>query len=213
MFLHPRDWPTFEQALNEIRKKIQTARDKGLYNDGYSQYLLTPEQQANATSLSLPERMQLIKNNLCEYKVVIGIVERMEDSLLMMQHLVDASHELNHMFRDGSQDKKESRPQHHLPTTPMSNSARLGRRSVLRQQPAQPQRRQRQRQRHLSELGKANTSRHSTSALVAALLSDPDFAPLFREFVKYDDEIYHYALQIHNRQLQATLGGGGAHQS
>lgn len=87
---------TFDGIVAEIRKRVRHARERGKYHDGYSGYFLTPQQKD--LTLSLEERTQLILENLLRYNILIGVVERMPQSTLLLQYLLDRDRSLDDLF-------------------------------------------------------------------------------------------------------------------
>ena len=195
-FLHANDWPTFEHAVDEIKQKVFAARERSLYSDGYSNYLLTPEQQefAKKSNLTVSEKIELAKENLRHYNVVIGIVERMDDSLKMLQHLVDANGELDPLFYGTTTEAiAQTLRVMHQKTGGSDSSSNWDQTAATSQQDSE-------------DNGiRKNVSRYSTGALIKALMADSKFAAAIEEYVKYDDEIYQYGLRIHQRQVHATF--------
>jgi len=62
----------------------------GDYYMRHDNYLITPFQKAKMREkLTVEDKARLIKDNLIQYGVVVGIVEKMSESLEVLQHLID----------------------------------------------------------------------------------------------------------------------------
>jgi len=97
LYLNPK--LTFDQAVSQVKERVTQNVKKGNYLDN-SGYLLTPAQRLeyrNAT-LTMDQSVKLITTNLKEKNVLVGIVERMSESLEMLQRVVDSDGELDSMF-------------------------------------------------------------------------------------------------------------------
>jgi hypothetical protein len=153
-----------------IQKRVQDARSKGTYYEGYSAYLLSPEQKSvvyakhtkGKKTPPLEYRIQLILQNMIDYHVLIGIVERMSSSLELMLHVVDGTGEVTETFQQVDTKSNSSKPE--------------------------------------GDLLVANKSKLSTVAIIEELRKDDEFFQLLQEYLKYDEAIYFLALKLHNRQ-------------
>lgn len=93
---------SMDEALSKIRKRVADARKHGNYYEKYSTYFLTPEQRRyfrqQGHHLTLEERVNLTMANLVNSNAIIGIVERMPESLELLKHVVDRNGELQKFF-------------------------------------------------------------------------------------------------------------------
>ena len=95
---------SFQQVVEEIKLAINATK----HYDGYTQYLLTPKQKQqkiiihtstanhNAisgkkkkTTITTDEKVHMVQTNLVRYPVVIGIIERMTDSLDLIRYTIN----------------------------------------------------------------------------------------------------------------------------
>jgi len=201
-----RNW-NFDEAVAEIRRGIvrsageaaaadghmngtvlPTERRKIGYYNGYEKYLTTPAQKAQMRAEagvkrnggdSRHERVaELIEANLVRYNVLVGVVERMADSLSLLQSVLDADRELTDLFRTMVHREKEG----------SGSGRRNGTSSSSGGGPPGP----------LVE----NRSRLSTSAVIERLEADPGISQMLREVLKYEFRLYDFALRLHERQVE-----------
>lgn len=97
LYLHPE--LTFDEAVALLKSSVTRKVKGGTYLD-VSRYLITPPQrQENRNStLTTEQNAKLVMKNLKEKNVMVGIVERMSESLEMLQRLVDKDGEMDAMF-------------------------------------------------------------------------------------------------------------------
>ena len=96
---------SFQQVVEEIKLAINATK----HYDGYTQYLLTPKQKQqksiihtsttnhnntksgkkNRTTITTDEKVRMVQMNLVQYPVVIGIIERMTDSLDLIRYTIN----------------------------------------------------------------------------------------------------------------------------
>jgi Sulfotransferase family len=185
---------TTEQATNALYDRIWKKHNAAqrLYHDGYASYLLTPRQKhiisrlhkggiKNTTEDSIKHSMDVIKSNLLEMRVMVGIVEQMTSSLALLRHLIDGRGELTAAWKA-------------LDSSTSSSAAAAAKTSE-----------QLQRQEQNKQPFTLNKSRLSTSA-IARRLQQRD-AALFREHLRYEQDLYDFAMQIHERQYRANIMG------
>ena len=156
---------SFHQAVARIRDQVPKHVKNGEYLDN-SGYLITPAQidEYRNSTLLMEDNIRLMMKNLKENNVLVGIVERMSESLEMIQDIVDKDGELDSMFE--SFGKK-----------PAGANA--------------------------TKEMKANKSKLSSEDVLAELEKDEEFMKVLREFVKYDDIVYRFALDMHMRQYES----------
>lgn len=76
----------FEAALAYIVEVIR--KKKGL-NASLSAYLMTPAQKAGQ-NITLAEKQNLMKSNLVDFPVIVGVIERMADSLNLIRYAINS---------------------------------------------------------------------------------------------------------------------------
>jgi hypothetical protein len=76
----------FETALGYIVKVIK--KRKKSY-DGLSGYLMTPAQKVGQ-NITLAEKKNIMKSNLVDLPVIIGVIERMADSLDLLRYAINS---------------------------------------------------------------------------------------------------------------------------
>ena len=96
---------SFDDIVDLIRKRVRGELAKGKYREGYSAYLLTPHQkeQYYGRNFSLgdstvEDRTRQILRNLEQENVLVGIVERMSESLELLQFVIDQDSEQAPLF-------------------------------------------------------------------------------------------------------------------
>jgi len=157
---------SFDEAVNEVKRKVKqkVARSEYLLD---VKYMIAPNQWAASRNKTLTpeETANLIIQNLKDNNVLVGIVERMPESLEMLQHVIDKDGDLNTMFESfGKRAPGES---------------------------------------NVTKVIVANKSRLSSSEVLEKVMKDEAFMNVMREFVKWDDMVYRFALDMHMRQYLA----------
>jgi hypothetical protein len=101
-------------SLNEtvamIKTRVMEDRKYGNYYERYSGYLISPKQwhdfQRAEVSFGHANAANLVMSNLVDNNVVIGLVERMAESLELLQYLIDSDGSMSEMFQYfGMKDK------------------------------------------------------------------------------------------------------------
>jgi hypothetical protein len=108
---------SFDEVVTLIKKRVRDARSKGRYYEGYSAYLLSPDQKPvvyakyakGKKKQPLEYRIQLILRNMIDYHILIGIIERMSSSLELMLHVVDGAREMTETFQKVDTEKSGSK--------------------------------------------------------------------------------------------------------
>ena len=189
---------SLDHAVQAIKDSVLHEREHDRYHEGYSAYLLTPEQSQRIyidTSQTEPsigsnkegkrwsvqERVDLILENLLQHNFMVGVVEKMSESVDLLQYLIDPSKAHTNSFRLLSGSDKEATS---TTTTDSKESAQKQSKVIL------------------------NPSSISTSAVVELLRQDPIVHDALTEYLKYDDLIYRFALEIHNFQYRTLLSLG-----
>jgi len=87
-----------DQAVLRITEMVACARSEGLYRDKYSSYFITPKQKSwverEMIDWSAERRLNLTLRNLSKGRVMFGIVERLPESIEMLQYLLDRDNEI-----------------------------------------------------------------------------------------------------------------------
>jgi hypothetical protein len=85
---------TFDEAVRRIKVDVTNQRQQGKYWMRVKDYLLTPQQtedqnRKNDYLLGIQATTELIMRNLVRYNVLLGVVERMAESMELLQHVLD----------------------------------------------------------------------------------------------------------------------------
>jgi len=93
---------TKEEHVARIKTDIANNVRKGRYYDNYSHYLITPDQreymEEHGVKLTIEQRTNLICNNLIKHNVLVGIVEKMPESMELFQFVLDSNDEVVDLF-------------------------------------------------------------------------------------------------------------------
>ena len=152
---------TLQEIVQIVKKRVSTERQQGKYHNIYTTYLITPQQRRvlSDRQATIQDRTTQALRNLIEYPVIIGIVERMSDSLEVLRYVMDSKDEIGPLFEIHGMGSQSSTV-------------------------------------------RSNTSKMSSSAVLEELKKDSSFMEEFREFVKYENLLYSFALKLHLRQHQ-----------
>jgi len=94
---HSKSW-----YIENLTKDINRDFERKEYHFRYENYLITPAQREsyrrNHITLSLEDKTELIIHNLIEYNVIIGVVERMSDSMELLKHYIDPINKMESLF-------------------------------------------------------------------------------------------------------------------
>ena len=186
---------SFEQIIELVHKRVRGELKQNKYREGYSAYLLTPQQKQNyygrsttttttTTTTSsaqnkdnntIESRVYQILENLQQENIVFGIVERMSDSLELIQYVLDAEKQQTELFESFGMTRITGGDGNgNLSATPIASPAKKVN----------------------------NPSKYSTASVVEELKKDPKFLAQLDEYVKYDQMIYLQALNLHNQQYR-----------
>jgi hypothetical protein len=91
-----RGW-TAEDAIKRISYEISHLYRHGGHYEKYSKYLLTPAQRE--AKMSVDDKVMTMQSNLAGMSVVVGVVERMDESYQLLQRVLDGAGELDKTFR------------------------------------------------------------------------------------------------------------------
>ena len=102
-----KDW-SFDEALEAMKSEIREYNSTGRQYNKYYSYLLTPDQKdyekdqkkltGNHRAVD-KEMVQVLKKNLIDLRMVVGVVEHMSDSLEIIQSIVDVDRDLTDDFK------------------------------------------------------------------------------------------------------------------
>jgi hypothetical protein len=182
-----REWD-LETSIQEISSRVLKESRESRYYEGYSAYLLTPEQkhfvlsrvesrQASKSSL-LEQKMEFMLNNLVQQRVMVGVVENMTESIALMRYVMDGGNELRELF--GIVDSSNTK---NVADSGVANSLdRVDANSTS------------------SKTLIRNKSSVSTDAVIQGLRENPQIAAALDKVLKYDSIVYSFAVQLHCRQ-------------
>jgi len=171
----PKNWSR-EQLVAFIKKEAKANAKAGKYHVKYAEYLKTPWQFEGKLLKSkdikwvnmgkeAKELASLIIKNLIAYNVIIGITERMPDTLEVLQHVMDPAGEATEVFtKNGMVDAKGK-----------------------------------------AQIKKSNVSPFSSSSIVEEVKKDAEAYAALVEYVKYEQMIYDFALEMHIKQHKAVM--------
>ena len=181
LFIHPK-WD-FDEAVSEIKKRIHHDASKNETYNGYENYLLTPKQKDDIVNhdLSEDDKVRLIQGNILNMNVLVGVVEHMSQSLEMIQSIIDVNREMTDEFR--KLDPKNLLPRVSVTTATATKSTKHNTSKE-------------------KEVIMRNQSKLSTSAIVQVLKEDEEIWGKFEKVLKYDSDLYDFALQIHEKQYE-----------
>jgi Sulfotransferase family len=103
MFEHRYANLTVLDAVQLIRQRIQNETMMRKYHSVYSNHLISPEQKSWMAFEHIPwspeRKVNLSLSNLVEKQIVVGIMERMSQSLVLLQYLIDNERQVSYLFR------------------------------------------------------------------------------------------------------------------
>ena len=179
---------SYDDIIELIRHRVRGERAQGKYREGYSAYLLTPQQKEvyygnnfSVNSSTVEDRTQQILRNLSDlrkYHLLVGIVERMSESLELLQFVIDGDYEQTYLFESYGMKKRQQGDLKGDNNGEANTTV-----------PAKVN----------------NPSKFSTESVVDELRKDADFYAVLEEYVKYDHQIYAHALNLHKMQYRQLL--------
>lgn len=87
------------ELVKETKQKVHRALQRNEYHNKYAIYLLTPEQR-DKYSGSISEGSVQVMVNLLERNVLAGVTERMDQSMELLQNLVDNGPKATDIFQE-----------------------------------------------------------------------------------------------------------------
>lgn len=93
-------WLNEHQALIEIKEKIHHMSQRNSTYNAYSKYLTTPEQKFFGEKMKFTKEdwSELVKKNLIKMNIIVGIVEDMNESMELMQSIIDVDKDITPLF-------------------------------------------------------------------------------------------------------------------
>jgi hypothetical protein len=178
---------TLEDHVERIAKNVKEGRAQKRYYQGYYTYLLTPNQveyiSENKVNMTAESSSNLIRNNLLHFNVLIGVVERMDETLQMMHYMLDAENEVPSLF------------------------AKYGMTSTLRDVASPARRNSGDSSIDAGSPKMSNVAAVSSGSVLAELQKDAEVYEMLTEYVKYEQQITEYAGKIHKAQYQRIVQG------
>jgi hypothetical protein len=102
---------TLNETVAAIKRTVCEAVNDGLYLDQYSTSFITPFQRAvfdmHGFTPTHDEKTNVAIKNLAHFKVIIGITERMSESLEMIQSVLDKDKVLDDLFENFGREDAE----------------------------------------------------------------------------------------------------------
>jgi len=99
LYSNRHNYINLETIVEKIKDEVNNARSHEKYYQGYSLYLITPFQKEFETrNMSVTSKTELMMNNLLKYDVVIGMVDRMPESLKILHHVLDSNKKITGLF-------------------------------------------------------------------------------------------------------------------
>mmetsp|Transcript_47517 Transcript_47517/g.143791 ORF Transcript_47517/g.143791 Transcript_47517/m.143791 type:complete len:508 (-) Transcript_47517:1110-2633(-) len=180
------------KAMAHIKDSVPGMLARGQYQCKFADYLVTPQQhmvdriEGRTGPRSNEEQALRVMMNLLKFDVIVGLTERMSDSLRMLEALMDEEGDATDIF------DKYGREREGLPTafgegTPadsaIADAGKGGNSTGTR---------------------KANQSKLSTADLMKAVMEERPllFADIL-EYTKYEQQITDFALALHTRQMKS----------
>ena len=198
---------SLEQVVQKIKVRIFNARNSDQYWDKGLSYLLTPAQRVEVDKLSTTkfnvtlsstlapllfgaeERAMLAIRNLHEYNVIVGMTERMPESLAILRHVF-----LRSGIENPLKDDAEAVFRKYGLVAPLSDNVTGNHTSPS-----------------ILAVGvhanQSSRKKVSTSAVVAELAKDEGHVLLMDEYFKYERMISDYAWMMHNLQYDCVMRG------
>jgi len=178
---------TLEDIAKKIKKEVRHGRKHLAYWEKSLQYLLTPDQaklfaNMNTTQFTPESKARMAIHNLVHYNVIVGMVERMPQSMTILQHVLKSDHftgekreeYIDGLFREFFSDDDEGVREEGITNsdTRMNISERKG---------------------------------VSTSSVLEDLRRDMEFMLIFEEYVKYEQIITDFAWKMHLLQYEMAV--------
>lgn len=113
MFIHQHRNLTVDEAVVLVNETVNNATFQGKkHRESYSNYLITPEQhswiQREQVDWTFERRVNISLSNLSNKRVLVGIVERLPETMALLQYILDRNQEVTSLFRFFSLNEKVS---------------------------------------------------------------------------------------------------------
>lgn len=177
---------TVEDTAKYIKKLVREGRSDNRYSDGIYKYLLTPEQSQNRRKFADSARQmehdtRLVIENLVKYNTIVGMTERMQQSMQILRHVLLPS--------EFSSDEREERVH-----------------KMFEKYTAESKPSEKTEEDHTWQ-NRSSMGDISTSSVMAELRKDDAFMQIFEEYVKYEQRVVDYALRMHIMQYDLVSEG------
>jgi len=164
---------TQDDVAKHIVDSVRQDRRHKKYGDGYSSYLLTPEQKEELLvnrmnkndAVSMDLKLQMMAENLVTLPAVIGIVENMTSSIDLISKAIDPSNEARKILR--APDESTTNANGGI----RANEGKMSTGRIIEL---------------LKQHGNDDGEFYRTDLL---------------EYVKYDDALYRFAVKLHEMQV------------
>jgi hypothetical protein len=184
-----------EGIVKLIKKRVRGSRKANAYMNRSTQYLLTPIQSENIANITArnieltPEenraRAQAVAaiENLVKYNVIIGMVEEMDQSMIILRHALlsdrftddDRRGYVGHLFENYDSEKT------------MEEEDEENDRMIRRPK---------------EKINLSERDGVSTALVLQELKKDADFLPIFHEYVKFEQMINDFSWEMHKMQFE-----------
>ena len=165
--------------LQSIQEEMKYAHKNHQFHSKYATYLLTPQQyqQAQKQNWTMSHQVQVMKQNLIDYNVTIGVVEEMTRSMELIQQLIDPLHQADRFFGRYGSNRGGSDAASNTTTTTSSTASSTTR------------------SKNISPLS-------STLILQTLQATDRQTYERILHYVKWEQEITDFAMALHQVQYQ-----------
>ena len=99
---------SYDDIVRTIRDRVSADLDRNEYRHGYTKYLLTPSQK-RSLPMSSEDQVQMILSNIVDMPTVVGIVERMKESMELLAHILDGNHEHHDELLNAQETTQENK--------------------------------------------------------------------------------------------------------
>lgn len=105
---------TVSESVPRIRQRIQEEAANGTYHNVYSKFLITPAQKSWMAFERVPwtneRKLNLSLSNMVNENMVVTIMEKMPQSFVLLQYLLDGDREVPNIFRYFTNMEKINEP-------------------------------------------------------------------------------------------------------
>lgn len=195
-----------EKIIAIVQERVHRNLGEGKFRQRYKDYLITPQQRNETTEPRKqqnhsPRKPNMVEDetvqvmmNLLQFRVTVGITERMSQSLELIERQIDSDGAVTDLFTEFGMTRASSNRANDLPSTSKTNGASSSS-SVS----------QNDNDKAAAAAAARNVSPISTSALIKTLMSDKPFFSSMLEYVKYEQQITDFALALHFKQYETNI--------